>query len=127
MAEYLPLGTPVHANDTLHRATEYGPLNGQRRRVKRWKRHGETLPIGVRPVDGIVVGVRHLANGWTTSEEYGEEFTRTDGVTAYLIATSLHRAPVLALLEDVTARPREEEDERPAYVLLEEEETDRAE
>lgn len=126
MTEYLPLGTPVHANDTLWRATEYRPVYGQRRRVKRWKRHGEDLPIGARPVDGIVVGVRHLANGYTTSEDSGEEFTRTDGVTAYLIATGLHRAPVYALLEDVTPRPPEDRTDRPAYVLLEEED-DRAE
>lgn len=111
MTEYLPLGTPVHANDTLHRTTEYVTVAAppdtfleRRRREKRWKRHGETLPIGARPVDGIVVGVRHLANGWTSSEEYGEVFTRTDGVTAYLIATTLHRAPVLALLGDVSSR-----------------------
>lgn len=108
MAEYLPLGTPVHATDTLHRTTEYvtvpsppDALLERRRREKRWKRYGESLPIGARPVDGIVVGVRHLANGYTTAEEYGEEFTRTDGVTAYLIATGLHRAPVYALEGDV--------------------------
>lgn len=119
MTDYLPLGTPVHANDTLHRTTEYVTVPAppdtfleRRRREKRWKRHGETrhgetLPIEARPVDGIVVGVRHLANGWTIAEDSGEVFVRTDGVTAYLIATGLHRAPVLALLEDVTPAPAE--------------------
>lgn len=107
MTDYLPFGTPVHANDTLWRATEYRVLEEYPRRVKRWKRHGADLPIGARPVDGIVVGVRHLANGWTTSYDSGDTFVRTDGVTAYLIATGLHRAPVLALLEDVTPAPAE--------------------
>jgi len=111
VAEYLPLGTPVVAADTLDRVTQFVPVDGQRRRTKRWERHHRLMTWRKPdPVHGVVVGVRHLANGWTSSEEYGVEFTRTDGVTAYLIATSLHRAPVLALLEDVTPRPPEEEE-----------------
>lgn len=113
MAEYLPLGTPVVAADTLTRVTEYRvlALDGVRdgsQRTKRWERtHRHMTWRKPDPVRGIVVGVRHLANGWTSSEEYGEVFTRTDGVTAYLIATDLHRAPVYALLEDVTPAPAE--------------------
>lgn len=108
MADYLPIGTPVVAADTLERVTEYRRVDPlpYSARVKRWERkHRHMTWRKPDPVRGIVVGVRHLANGWTSSEDHGEEFHRTDGVTAYLIAFDLHRAPVFALVDDVTPEP----------------------
>lgn len=102
----LELGQRVRYAATLRRAVEYAPLQfGQwtNRRRKVWKRgdwRGEPDPG-----EGIVVGLRTLADGFSDweSEEVGYVFTPTDRHSAVLIAYDLRRKPVLALLEDVEA------------------------
>lgn len=90
-AHPLPLGTRVQYRRPLQRVEKVVHHQRPSRRTFRkvWqatKRHEWE--------DGVVVGVRTLANGPVHWDDYGTYFTADQYVQAYLVAFSLHRNPV---------------------------------
>ena len=105
----LRLGERVHAADTLYRKQEG---SGYMSVDKTWIRHGErSAPPGfavnapgARPVDGVVVGLRTLAERGTVIYSSGDDpatWKPKASRAAVLIAYDLRRAPALAWVEDV--------------------------
>lgn len=114
--EKLKLGQPVRYSDTIRRTGDFQGERGtpDRRYVKKWIRTGDwSLVIRAQPGRGVLVGLRTLQDGWQPyplneddRQAFGG-FTRTTSHQAAIIATHLHKKPVLAFLQDVS--PLEEE------------------
>lgn len=55
--------------------------------------------------EGVVIGKRTLSHGHSERDEFGWSYSATEHFTAYLIAHSLYRTPVLVLPENIKATP----------------------
>jgi hypothetical protein len=109
------LGQRVTFTWILKRYTEHRPIEGDRygrtSRWKVWKNHSYPGMPEPAPQHGIIIGVRHLANGRAEYEhEVGVVWDPCDAerLTAYLVAFDLRRKPVLVLPEHLTIDQSEE-------------------
>lgn len=106
MSDTLPLGQPITFTHSLHRRFHpSAPYSRKRWDVKPVLCLPFTGPrLGVERLDGIVVGIRTLANGellpggW----EDPDTFRPTEYFTAYLVAYDVRRKPVYVLPEHIT-------------------------
>lgn len=96
----LPLGTRITFTHPLYRRTH----TANYRTRKTWEPHPYHADAA-KQREGVIVGVRTLANGTRSWEDYGDggayEFIPDEHFTAYLIAFDLHRKPVYVRPEHV--------------------------
>jgi hypothetical protein len=89
------LGQRVTVTHRLERKTSFAGSTDDYKFNKTWVE----MPLP-EPVEGIIIGVRHLSNGKTAYDyDAGMQYERESGLVGVLIAHDLRRSPFYVLPE----------------------------